>query len=505
LDAVTLDGMVEWIKTLQFEFQISRSGGTTASRRLPSHGLFPGPSNYFVALNPVDGGLTAAGPGHGGNDTIVEAINELLARKLFLLNAQRYSLGRVGVGRAERLAANAGNLPQVLSFLQGERRGVFRKLVGHLREVFSTVGDLSVVGTASNELEIRVWPTEDIDPSEVSFSLENCGTGVAQVIAILTVMMTSEDAVIVIDEISSFLHPSATKALLRIMQSQYSQHQYIVSTHSPEVISGGNPASVHLVRRDGYESSVKPVDLGKLDQLREVANQIGVSMTDVFAADRLVWVEGPTEEMCFPFIYNETVGPLPRGLIVTPVVATGDFFSKTNRRELVFDIYNRLSNAASPLVKSVTFSFDRETLGPNQVRDLEKRASGRLLLLPRRHFECFLVDPPAITAFILSHVPSLAATLTPAAVSSSLQAIGGDQKFKASANWNGNIADVGWLAEVDAAGLIKHICAELTDQRLEFTKTRHSFELLQHIMANNRQSLKDLIDYVGKLVALAQS
>ncbi len=41
----------------------------------------------------------------------------------------------------------------------------------------------------------------------------------AQVTAILTAIMTVDDAIIVIDEINSFLHPSAVKALLRIIQT----------------------------------------------------------------------------------------------------------------------------------------------------------------------------------------------------------------------------------------------------------------------------------------------
>ena len=387
----------------------------------------------------------------------------------------------------------------MLAFLQGEKRGTFRKLVAHLREIFSTVGDLSVSTTAGNELEIRVWPTEDVINSEVSFSLTNCGTGVAQVIALLTVMMTSDPAIIVIDEVSSFLHPAATKALLRIAQTHYAYHQYIISTHSPDVIGSGEPATVHLVRRNGYEFSVKPVDLAKLDELREVANQIGVSMTDVFGAERIIWVEGPTEEKCFPFIHSETIGSWPRGVTVAPVVATGDFFSKTKRKDLVFDIYSRLSKAASPLVKTVTFSFDREDLGPNQVRDLEKRAAGRLILLPRRHFECFLIDPSAIAALIAKYVPDVVTTATPAAVSAHIRAIGGDRKFKAPELWNDNISDEKWLSDVDGAELIKCVCGDLTDQRLEFTKTHHSFELLQHIMKNNRTALDALVKYVRTL------
>jgi hypothetical protein len=128
------------------------------------------------------------------------------------------------------------------------------------------------------------------------------------------------------------------------------------------VLSAANLATVHLVRREGFDSAVNRVDLVELDQLRYVANHLGVSMTDVFAAERIIWVEGPTEEDCLPEIYRKTVGQIPRGLMITSVIATGDFTAKIKRRDLVFQVYQRLSQATLPLVKSVTFSFDRETL-----------------------------------------------------------------------------------------------------------------------------------------------
>ncbi|MGD1036831.1 MAG: AAA family ATPase [Roseiarcus sp.] len=440
----------------------------------------------------------------GTGDNLATAINIVFTQKLFAFTAQRYSIGKSHHGRSDRLLPNASNLAQVLAVLQGEQGDVFRKLVGHLRDVISTIGNLSVT-TLPSQFEIRVWPTEARERPELSFGLDDSGTGVAQVLAILTVMMTMDEAVIVIDEIRSFLHPAATKALLRIMQTEYPQHQYIISTHSSDVISSGNPSSVYMIRKDCFASSIERVDLKKVDQLHGVADLLGVSMTDVFAAERVIWVEGPTEALCFPFIYSEKCGSLPRGLLIAPVVATGDFFAKTKRRELVFDVYRRLSEAASPLVKSVTFSFDREALTETQMRELERRASGRLLFLPRRHFECFLIDPAAIATFIGKHVPEFEGSLSPDVVSARLRAVGGDVTFRASSQWNGDIFNERWLAKVDAAALIKAVCTELSGSKLEFTKTRHSLELLQHIMANNRAALRGLIEYVEKLFERAQS
>jgi len=475
----------------------------------PLHGQFEGPIELYMQLSVENGRIMPSGivgsQTSGTRDVLEEALQHLWLRNLFSFSAQRYSIGTCDHGQHDRLSTNASNLAGVLFRLQGRQGTLFQQLVEHLCEVFSTVRNLSVAPSSENValLEILVWPTKKQLQPELSFGLDKCGTGVAQVIAILTIAMTFERAVIIIDEISSFLHPAAAKALLRIIQTNYAQHQYFIGTHSPEVLSAGNPATVHIVRRNGYDSVVDRVNLGELDQLRDVADDLGISMTDVFGAERIIWVEGRTEELCFPFIYEVTEGQLPRGLIVTPVVATGDFNAKGGRRELVFQIYDRVSRAASPLVRPVAFSFDREALTNQERQGLEERSNGRLLFLPRRHFECFLLDPAAIAAFINNHVPDLAAPVSHDEVLAYLKSVGGNPKFKATQQWHGDILDENWLAEVDAAALLKETCNQLTGNSLEFSKTGHSLELLQHILSDNRQSLGELIDYVKKLIGLA--
>jgi hypothetical protein len=477
----------------------------------PLHGQFEGPIELYMRLSVENGRVTPSdivGSGSSGTrDVLEEALEYLWFTNLFSFSAQRYSIGTCGYGQHDRLAPNASNLAGILFKLQGRQGTLFQQLIEHLCEVFSTVRNLSVAPSA-NALEILVWPTKKQLQPELSFDLDHCGTGVAQVIAILTIAMTFERAVIIIDEISSFLHPAAAKALLRIIQTNYAQHQYIIGTHSPEVLSAGNPATVHIIRRNGYDSVVERVNLGELDQLRDVADDLGISMTDVFGAEQIIWVEGRTEELCFPLIYEVASGQLPRRLIVTPVVATGDFNAKGRRGELVFQIYDRVSRAASPLVRPVAFSFDREALTDEERQRLEERSKGqrskgRLLFLPRRHFECFLLDPAAIAAFINNHVPDLAEPVSADNVLVYLKSAGGNPEFKASQQWQGDILDEIWLAEVDAAALLKETCNQLTGNCLEFSKTGHSLELLRHILSHNRESLGELIDYVKKLIGLA--
>ncbi|MER8698978.1 AAA family ATPase [Mesorhizobium sp. M1273] len=454
------------------------------------------------ALFTIQDGKIVYMQGNIGPDNSHVLVNTIWRDNVFMFDAQRFSLGRGGIEYPDRLNGSANNLPAVLNQLQGERTDVFRRLVAHVREIFSTIRNLSVRYTQQGDLEILVWPIDQQEHPELSVGLNNSGTGVAQAIAILTVAMTLREAVIVVDEISSFLHPAAAKTLLRILQTNYPQHQYIISTHSPEVLSASSPSTVHFIRKVGFESSVTPVDLNNLEDLRQVTGQLGISMTDVFAVERIIWVEGPTEELCFPYIYTQAVAPMPRSTMFVPVIATGDFSKTGTRLELVLEIYERLSRAATPLVKSVTFGFDLEELSDREKDDLLRRSAGNIHLLPRRHFECYLLDPSAIADLLVAHVPDLDLAEIRKQIEERLLELGGDKDFKAHKVFNGDPAEPLWLAKVDAAKLIKRVCSEVSGQRFEFAKKVHSLELLKSRMETDTGSadLAELIACVRELV-----
>lgn len=222
-------------------------------------------------------------------------------------------------------------------------------------------------------------------------------------------------------------------------------------------------------------------------------------MADVFAADRVVWVEGPTEELCFPYLYQKLIGPIPRGTIITSVAATGDFNSNKRNPAIVYEVYRRLSAAAATLVVSVVFSFDTEKLTETEKEEMQRKAGGLLYFLPRRHFECYLIDPEAIAAFIISKDTASADIVTPLTVVAALRTAAAERALNIQ-EWNEDISDLDWLSRVDAANLIIKVCGTLSGQRAPFAKKNDSLFLLQHIIEHNPEKLAPLRQYVASLI-----
>lgn len=484
------------------QMRVTRTPNIGFQAPYPSHSLFgftPGSQQFSATITPRNGDLVDQ-VDLSSEDTLPLLFMRAWEQDMFYFQAERMMVGESPVGHADRLQPNASNLPNVLHTLHNERGNLFQKLINHVRTIFSTVGNVSIrIRPENGQLEIRVWPTVDMERLELGFPLNSGGTGVAQVLAILTAVLTVDDAVIIIDEINSFLHPAAVKSLLRILQTEYQNNQYIVSTHSPEVIGFSNPSSVHLVRRQGYESTVECLGLTSVSEFREVAEHLGVSMADVFSAERVIWVEGATEELCFPFLFQQKGGILPAGTVITSVAATGDFIAKRRDARIVFEIYTRLSAAVATLPVSVIFSFDSEQLTEVEKATMQGNAKGRLRFLPRRHLECYLLNPSAIADFIVSKSPVTAATIDSRVVTEALQAAASVRPFLIP-SWNGDLGNLDWLTNVDGAGLIVDVCDKLSDNCAPFTKKADSLFLIQKILQSDPAELSSLITYIMDLV-----
>ncbi|WFT88432.1 AAA family ATPase [Rhizobium leguminosarum] len=444
----------------------------------------------------------------GGTADFLLVVEARWREAVFYFDAQRYNVGRCEIHEPAVLLPNAANLPAVLMRMQGDQGDLFRSLVQHMRDIFPTARNLSISAKdGATQLEILVWPVVEQQYRELATPLDESGTGLSQVLAILTVAMTMENAVLVIDEISSFLHPAAAKALVRILESHYGGHQYIISTHSPDVLSACTPSTIHLVTKTDFTSTVTQIDVDNIGQLRALTSELGVSMTDVFASDRIIWVEGPTEELAFPYIFEETRADSSaerhqRAPQFTAVVATGDFTARRTRPDLIFDIYDRLSSAASVLSGAATFAFDAEELTATQMGDLTRRAKGRLLFLPRRMIECYLIHPAAISSVINLELDEEPVSFE--AIEGFLTAHGGAASYKAASEWNGDWKNEKWLEKVDAANLLSDLFTNLSETRLTFSKRFHSFGILKEILANDRSHIEGLIEFVRKLVELSR-
>ncbi|NMF58787.1 ATP-dependent nuclease [Pseudanabaena yagii] len=421
------------------------------------------------------------------------AFLKISQKRIYRFLAERLNVGSCSRSYNSELLTNASNLPEVLGILQGNNPELFKIFNHYVSIIFPQIKQISI--SQGIAIEIKVW---HIAPStmrdDLSFPLSACGTGIGQVLSILFVVLTANHPrIIIIDEPQSFLHPGAAKKLIEILKElgkdeRFQEHQYIISTHSPTIIAAAEPATITMLKyTDDCETKVFTMDSKDTRELRYLLDEVGVRLSDVFGMDKILWVEGPTEEKCYPQIITKILNKSMRGIQILGVKNTGDLEGR--RAHIIFDVYDKLSGSHNLFPPAIGFIFDREKRTEQEMEDLRKRSSNPVKFLPRRMYENYLLDSDAIASVVNELDEGQEKIITVSDVDAILEEC-------KKANCKKDSPD-GSL--IDGANTLKDIFLKLTESRVEFSKTRDSVKLTEWLIANKPESLKEISDILAKL------
>ncbi len=409
--------------------------------------------------------------------------------------AQRLSIGTAPISDAKLLSENAANLPNVLAYLQGSRRQIFDEIQQRVREVLPSVGSIAVTPLGGMH---RILVRTDVLSSEeeLAFDLDECGTGVAQIIAILTAAISSKDSVIIIDEINSFLHPAAVKRLISLFKFIYNRNQYIISTHSADTIAAAGSDSVIFVEREQYQSEVRRIDASDVQAMRHAARRLGISMLDVFGFDSVMWVEGPTEEQCFRAVIAFHAIQMPGSIAIASVPATGDFTRKSSTKPALLKVFEETANALAPLSGAMSFALDRDNANDDAVQTVFRNTDGKLRLLPRYCIENYLLHPSAIASVIerSANIEIEPLTIRAAILKCATSMLSG--KSTSIKKTPIDFDDNDWKIKVDGAKLMKSVFDDVTNAELSYRKVDHGKLIVEAILKIDASYLTELKDFI---------
>jgi len=408
-------------------------------------------------------------------DGIVKAVHAFRAERMPIPTAPE---------RVNEVSPDAANLFQSLHTLQGNspRFAKFKLLV---REVLPQIEDITVSLANDNKLSVLLWNSAAIrDREDLAIQLTESGTGVGQVLAVLSILVTSDSPrVIIIDEPQSFLHPGAARKLMEILQS-HTDHQYIISTHSPVIVGGVRPAKLLHVQKTGAESAVTEIDTIDTDALRAYLLDLGVSLSDVFGADAVLWVEGATEELCFPLIAKHLLTGAPLGILIVGVKDTGRLHARI--AEDVYDLYERLSRGTALLPPAVGYIFDREGKSDSKCEDIRRKGHGRVHFTDARMFENYLLVPSAI-ATVMNEIAGFRAS-----------PVSADEVATCLAEEVGTGPKQDWIADVHGAQVLDDLFTRLSEGRVTYNKTTHGLALTRAILAQSPGELRTIADLIER-------
>jgi hypothetical protein len=239
----------------------------------------------------------------------------------------------------------------------------------------------------------------------------------------------------------------------------------------------------------------KELDQADVDSARQMLDEIGSRLSDVFGADAVVWVEGPTEVECFPILLKAEGKQMSPGVAIAPLRSTGDLEGK--HAEACADIYRNLSSAGSILPVNVAISLDGDKRGNARVASLEMVFGKIIRFLPRQMYECYLLQPEAL-ASLLNALPTFTgAPTTSEAIENWMHAEGNKTKYGATAV---TPMSAEWLSRVNAARLLDDLFQSLSGAKEIYRKTTHSVWLTRWLVENDKACLNELLTYVSELI-----
>jgi hypothetical protein len=178
------------------------------------------------------------------------------------------------------------------------------------------------------------------------------------------------------------------------------------------------------------------------------------------------------------------------------MVNTGDLETTRSRRSLAWEVYEQLTVGSALIPPTLAFCFDQEGRTQSQIDDMVRRSSGMAHFLPRRTYENYLIDVDAISALLNSN----GIQITPADVKAWIAANGQRSEYFGNEVVK-KCEEPCWPYVVNAPKMLKDLFFALsTDTPLAYDKIKHSVALTEWLLANKPDDLRELVDYVVKLL-----
>jgi putative ATP-dependent endonuclease of OLD family len=243
------------------------------------------------------------------------------------------------------------------------------------------------------------------------FLLEVNGSGIREALRLVLDYEFKHPNVLLVEEPEVHLHPALEIAMMRYLKQISQRCQVFLSTHSTNFLDGGDMINIYLVSK-ADETKIQLLNLE--DAQARIPKELGLRLSSLFMFDRLVFVEGPSDEA----VLREFAGKLDVNLAQQNV----GFIPIGGVRNFTHYATEAILSFLAKRQVDIWFVLDHDENDLADMDRIKERLKGRasLHILRKRELENYLLRPRAIGALLgekLRTSGRAGADISPAAIS----------------------------------------------------------------------------------------
>jgi AAA15 family ATPase/GTPase len=393
------DYLLSNVNRLKVYFSFSTQGNCSSIDKVEG---FNNDLNAFQFVNNT--GITGSHPSYvftkvggggttfGGRPSFITNVFAFLKERIVFISGTRHVPQSESTNLHNNLSIDGTNLNAFLYTLHNNNEVIFDEIKKVFTRIFNDVTSISTP-INGNMTNISLYFEGNKEP----IPLYNCGSGFTHVLILLCVLFTRKNCVVLFDEPHVFLHPSAEKAIYDLI-NEVEHHQYLLTTHSSILINYPYDKFTYLVKKEKGSSN-----FSKLNDIQTILSDIGINNSDFALSDKILFVEGETEEAIIPLILNHFgIKQFGYNYRILNMKGTGNEFSKkaamTRHKEKLDLILGGITTSPIPY----KILIDNDEKSEEKLLELHDKYGESLIIFDRREIENYFIDSYEVLAEIIN-------------------------------------------------------------------------------------------------------
>ncbi len=261
----------------------------------------------------------------------------------------------------------------------------FEDPLGPFKEAFSQLLSPKVLHDADIKNQRLTYQSD----GEI-FGLESLSSGEKEVLNITFdfLLRVPSHCIIFFDEPELHLHPELSYRLLNTLRSIGTRNQFILCTHSPDIISATLDQSVVFIAPKKADLANQAISVKEDDETNQALRLLGHSIGIVALGKKIVLVEG-THASLDKQLYGSLIKSKYPSLVLVP----------SGGKQSIVSFHSVVESVLEKTIWGVDFFMlcDRDSAPWGAaISDVEAQSNGKLRVLSKYHLENYFLDEKAL-------------------------------------------------------------------------------------------------------------